>query len=89
MLTGTDTATTINLHVAGWKLITGWSLSAHPPSRRRIVQSSSEFIIRGERGGRHLPLERPAPAPVTGRKLPEVDMAVLQYGKSYSLSTEL
>lgn len=53
------------------------------------MQSSSVFIIRGERGGRHLPLKHPAPARLAGRMLPERDMAVLQNGKSYSLSSEL
>lgn len=89
MLTGTDTATAINLHAPGWKLIMGWSHCLPPLPPSRIVQSSSVFIIRGERGGRHLPLKHPAPARLAGRMLPERDMAVLQNGKSYSLSSEL
>lgn len=78
-----------NFHVPSWKLIMGWSHSLPPLPPSKIVQPLSVFITRGERGGRHLPLRHPAPAPVTGRMLPEVDMAVLQDGKSYSPSTDL
>lgn len=50
MLTGTDTATAINLHVPGWKLTMGWShcLPPLPPSRLCNHHPCSSSEVRGE-----------------------------------------